>query len=184
MRQLVSRLFVMGMLTGLVGCASHAPMKTVDFVDLPRYMGDWYVIANIPTFIEKEAYNAVERYDLTEEGNVATTFTFNKGGFDGPMKTYRPTGFIVDKQSNALWGMQFIWPIKGDFRVVYLDEDYQNTIIGREARDYVWIMSRQPKISDADYEKLKQFVGSLGYNVDDLKKVPQKWEQSSKDDAA
>ena len=28
-------------------------MKTVKYVDLERYMGDWYVIANIPTFIEK-----------------------------------------------------------------------------------------------------------------------------------
>ena len=184
MRQQVSRLIVMGMLMGLVGCASHAPMKTIEYVDLPRYMGDWYVIANIPTFIEKEAFNAVERYDLTEDGNVATTFTFNKGGFDGPKKTYRPTGFVVDKQSNALWGMQFIWPIKGDFRIVYLDDDYQNTIIGRQARDYVWIMSRQPQISDAEYEKLKQFVELLGYDVSQLQKVPHKWDKPEQDDAA
>ena len=34
-------------------------MKTVDYVDLKRYMGDWYVIANIPTIIEKNATNAV-----------------------------------------------------------------------------------------------------------------------------
>ena len=34
-------------------------LKTVDYVDLERFMGDWYVIANIPTFIEKGAVNAV-----------------------------------------------------------------------------------------------------------------------------
>ncbi len=156
-------------------------MKTVDYVDLPRYMGDWYVIANIPTFIEKEAHNAVERYDLTADGTVATTFTFNKGAFDGPQKIYRPTGFIEDTQSNALWGMQFIWPVKGDFRIVYLDDDYQNTIIGRQARDYVWIMSRTPTISDETYEKLKNFVASLGYDVSLLKKVPQQWNETDRD---
>lgn len=156
-------------------------MKTVDYVDLPRYMGDWYVIANIPTFIEKEAHNAVERYDLTADGTVATTFTFNKGAFDGPEKIYRPTGFIEDTQSNALWGMQFIWPVKGDFRIVYLDDDYQNTIIGRQARDYVWIMSRTPTIKDETYEKLKNFVVSLGYDVSQLKKVPQQWNKTDGD---
>ena len=47
-------------------------------------MGDWYVIANIPTFIEKDAYNAIESYRLDDDGTVATTFRFNKGSLDGP----------------------------------------------------------------------------------------------------
>ena len=37
---------------GLSACSSqHPPMKTVDYVDLNRFMGDWYVIAAIPTFL-------------------------------------------------------------------------------------------------------------------------------------
>jgi len=179
----ISKLIVMSMLLGLFGCSSHPPMKTVDYVDLPRYMGDWYVIANIPTFIEQDAYNAVERYDLSGDGSIATTFTFNKGSFDGPEKIYRPTGYIVDRKSNALWGMQFLWPVKGDFRIVYLDDDYQNTIIGRQARDYVWVMSRQPQISDEQYEKLRRVVISLGYDESKLQKVPQKWDRTLEDEA-
>jgi len=53
-------------------------MKTVEYVDIDKFMGDWYVIANIPTFIEKEASNAIESYKLDKEGNIATTFTFFK----------------------------------------------------------------------------------------------------------
>jgi apolipoprotein D and lipocalin family protein len=41
----------------LSGCQSQKPLETVDYVDLQRFMGDWYVIANIPTFLEKNAYN-------------------------------------------------------------------------------------------------------------------------------
>ena len=51
-------------------------MKTVDYVDLEKFMGDWYVIANIPTFIEKGAVNAIESYQLDSNGRVKTTFTF------------------------------------------------------------------------------------------------------------
>ena len=66
------------------GCAGNQPpLETVDYVDLDRFMGDWYVIANIPTFLEKNAYNAVESYELDSDGTIATTFVFRKGGFDG-----------------------------------------------------------------------------------------------------
>jgi apolipoprotein D and lipocalin family protein len=157
----------------LAACATRAPMPTVESVDLNKFMGDWYVIANIPTFIERQAFNAVERYELDSDGNIPTTFTFNKGSFDGPLKTYRPKGFITDKSNNSLWGMQFIWPIKADYRIVYLSDDYQQVIIGRKARDYVWLMARTPQISDTDYQALLQKTERLGYDLTLLRKVPQ-----------
>jgi apolipoprotein D and lipocalin family protein len=44
----------------------------------------------------------------------------------------------VDKQSNAFWAMQFVWPFKADCRIVYLDNAYSQVIIVRQPRDYVW----------------------------------------------
>ena len=157
------------------GCATLEPMKTVDSVDLQRFMGDWYVIANIPTYLERNAHNAVENYALNESGGINTTFTFNAGGFDGPLKTYKPKGFVLDKQSNSLWAMQFVWPFKADYRIVYLDEAYSQVIVGRQARDYVWVMARTPEISNEDFDQLKKRVVDLGYEIEKLVKVPQRW---------
>jgi apolipoprotein D and lipocalin family protein len=159
----------------LGGCTTAPPMETVDHVDLERFMGDWYVIANIPTFIEKGAHNAVESYRLDDDGTVATTFTFRKGGFDGDEKVYRPRGFIVDEQSNALWAMQFVWPFKGDYRIIYLDEDYATTVIGRQKRDYVWLMARSPQPPEADYRKAVEAIRAAGYDMNELQRVPQRW---------
>ena len=160
----------------LAACAAkEAEMKTVDYVDLERFMGDWYVIANIPTFLEKGAHNAVENYALNDDGTIATTFTFRAKSFDGKEKKYTPKGFITDTQTNALWGMRFIWPIKADYRIVYLDDEYSMTIIGRQKRDFVWIMARQPEISDSDYERLMGIVESLGYDMSKVERVPQRW---------
>jgi len=160
----------------LAACAGNGPeMKTVDYVDLERFMGDWYVIANIPTFLEKGAHNAVETYEMNDDGTIATTFTFRDGSFDGEKKEYNPKGFVRDTGSNALWGMRFIWPIKADYRIVYLDDDYSQTIIGRQKRDFVWIMARKPNISEADYKQLLGIVESLGYDVSKVERVPQKW---------
>jgi apolipoprotein D and lipocalin family protein len=164
------------------GCAAvqRPPIHTVSHVDLQRFMGDWYVIANIPTFVEKDAYNAVESYRLDTDGTIATTFTFRKGGFGGERKRYQPRGFVYDTQSNAVWGMQFVWPFKGDFRIVYLDPDYTQTVIGREKRDYVWIMARQPTIPDSDYQRIVDFLAGEGYDTGKIQKVPQRWEPEAK----
>lgn len=156
-----------------MGCAKHPPMDVVDYVDLNKFMGDWYVIGYTPTFIDKNAYNAVESYEMNPDGTIATTYTFNKGAPDGPQKTYTPKGFVKDDPSNAKWGMQFIWPIKADYRIIYLNDAYTQTIIGRKARDYVWIMARTPQLPEETYNKLVNEALGAGYSKDQIKKMPQ-----------
>jgi len=160
------------------GCDSvpQPPLAQAEKVDLNRFMGDWYVIASIPTFIEDNAYNAVESYRLAADGTVETTFTFRDGGFDGPLKRHTPRGYVVDRTSNAVWGMQFFWPVKADFRIAWVAPDYSETVIARVKRDYVWIMARTPQIPDPDYRRIEQFVAAQGYDVARLRKVPQRWD--------
>ncbi|MEM1260817.1 MAG: lipocalin family protein [Pseudomonadota bacterium] len=182
---MTSKLYATSLLTfsALVsGCASAPPpIETAANVDLPRFMGDWYVIANIPTFVEKNAYNAIESYALADDGTIATTFSFNKGGFDGKRKVYNPTGYIRDVESNAVWGMQFIWPFKAEYRVLYVDDQYQQTIIGRTKRDYVWIMARTPEISPDDYFRHIKFLREQGYDTNKIQRVPQNWSDETSD---
>jgi len=181
MTKIKKTLLLLPLITLMAACGSQnvKPIHTVEYVDLNRFMGDWYVIANIPTFIETDAYNAIETYQMNDDGSIATTFTFHQGSPDGDRKQYNPTGFIVDQQSNALWDMQFIWPFKAEYRVIYLDDDYQTTIIGRSKRDYVWLMSRQPGIDENSYRSLLRFIQTQGYDIDKVQKVPQVWSQNS-----
>jgi len=161
----------------LAGCASTRenlpPVALVPHVDLQRYMGDWYVIANIPTFIEKDAHNAKENYRLDADGTVPTVFTFNAGAADGPVRKYESRAFILDTSTNAVWGEQYIWPIKADYRISYLSPGYTETVVTREKRDNVWIMARTPTIPEADLARLTDFVGSQGYDIAKLQRVPQ-----------
>ena len=159
----------------MAGCTTQAkkPMETVEFVDLPRFMGDWYVIASVPTFFDKEPYNAIERYALNPDGTVATTYLFRDGAADGPRREMNAKAFIRDEESNAEWGMQFVWPIRADYRIVYLDDDYDVTVIGRNRRDFVWIMARTPTIPESKLTELLWFVENLGYDRDDIRLVPQ-----------
>lgn len=159
----------------LSGCRneSRPTIAPVAQVDLPRFMGDWYVIAHIPTRLEREACDAVESYELRPDGRVQTTFRFRKGSLSAPIKTLKPVGTVRPGTHNAVWGMQFIWPIEAEYVVVYLSEDYSQTIIGRSARDYAWIMARTPTISAADYAQQVERLRALGYDVSHLRRVPQ-----------
>jgi apolipoprotein D and lipocalin family protein len=162
---------------GLCACGAMAqrPITTVAHVDLKRFMGDWYVIANIPTFLERGAHNAVESYALNADGTVATTFSFRAGSYDGKHKVHHPTGYVVDTESNAVWGMMFLWPFKSEYRVLWLNGDYTQTIIGRSKRDYAWIMARTPTIASQEYEQLMRFLADEGYDTSKLQLVPQQW---------
>lgn len=162
----------------LAACASAPPLQPptvalVKQVDLKRFMGDWYVIANIPTFLEKGAHNAKDNYRLDPDGSIPTTFSFNADAPDGPHKDYHSRGFVLDGGANAVWGQQYIWPIKADYRISYLSDDYSLAVIARDKRDYVWIMARKPIIAEADLARLTAFVGTQGYDVSKLQRVPQ-----------
>jgi len=164
----------------LCGCRqeAHPPLELAQDVDLERFMGDWYVIANIPTVIERGAHNAVESYRLAEDGTIETTFTFRKDAFDGELKRYTPRGFVREGTGNAVWGMRFVWPVKADYRIAWVDRDYTLTVVGREARDYVWIMARRPQVAESDYTMLVAFLADQGYDVAQLQRVPQRWEET------
>ncbi len=166
-------------LMGLTGCATQGssmkktPLPLARDVDIPRFMGDWYVIANIPTFIEKGAHDAVEGYALRPDGRIATTFTFRKGSFTGPVKTYHPIGTIHDPVTRAEWRMQFVWPFQAAYLITHLDDDYTETIIGVPSRKYAWIMARTPQIPESRYNDLVRRMADMGYDVSRLQKVPQ-----------
>ncbi|MGH8215243.1 MAG: lipocalin family protein [Rhodanobacteraceae bacterium] len=152
-----------------------APIKPVTHVDLPRFMGKWYLVAAIPTHYGKKAYNAVETYTLQSDGHIHTTFRFNNGGFDGPLKHIESTAYVRSGTGNAVWGVQLFWPFKLQYIVAWLKPDYSRMIVARDKRDYVWVFARTPNVSEADYHALITEVAKLGYDLARVRRVPQKW---------
>lgn len=167
------------LIAALLLCAGAAcagelpPIKPVTQVDLPRFMGPWYLIATIPTVFEKHAFNAVETYTLQPDGNVRTTFRFNNGAIDGPVKHIQSTGYVHAGSGNAVWGVKLFWGFKAQYIVAWLKPDYSEMIVARDKRDYTWVFARTPSVSPADYASLVGRVKALGYDVSKLYKVPQ-----------
>ena len=138
-------------------------MKTAKSLDLERFMGDWFVIANIPTYFEAKAFNPVESYRLGSNGKIETTFAFNAGASDGPAKEIKATGVVKDPINPAIWGMRFFWPLSADYRVMFVDTDYQHTVVGRAKRDFLWIMARNQPVDLNTLNMLIDVAVAEGY---------------------
>lgn len=157
----------------LAGCQSAPmrPLPVAQSVDLDRFMGDWYVIAATPTWIDRDAVDAVESYRREADGSIATTYAFRDGG-SGAAKRYTPRGLVVPGTGNAVWTMQFVWPIRADYRIAWLAPDYSRVVVAREKRDYAWIMARTPRIEEAQLDELYEFLRANGYDTAKLRRFP------------
>jgi apolipoprotein D and lipocalin family protein len=157
----------------LGACQTKPPLPVMSSVDVSRYMGPWYVISSTPTFMDPGAYGAIESYERASDGRILTTYTYHKDSFDGPLKTMKPVGRVKEEGNGALWTMQFVPLIQADYRIMYVDPEYQVTLVGQEARGYAWIMARKPSISEAEYSHMIELLKNAGYDTTHLRRVPQ-----------
>jgi apolipoprotein D and lipocalin family protein len=179
-RRLIKPVLILLLATSLAGCASlrgSETLDTVERVDLDRYLGQWYVIANIPYFGERGNVAGRAIYRMREDGRMDDIYLYRKGDFDSPEQRLEGVAWVVDETSKARWKVRFYWPFTFDYYIVGLDEDYQWSLVGHPSRRYAWIMAREPRMDDALYESLLDRLAALGFERDALLKVPQFPEQ-------
>ncbi len=163
------------LVSGTLNAGTMPPVKPVPHVDLPRFMGEWYLVAAIPTAYERDAWNAVQTYALQPDGNIHTTLRFNKGAVDGPLKQIHSTAYVRDGSGGAVWGVQVLGPFKAQYVVAWLDPDYREMIVARDARDYAWVFARTPTVRAPVWAALQAQVATLGYEISKLRQIPQSW---------
>ncbi len=163
--------------TLLASCASRPPLEPFDReIDVERFMGDWYVLASIPIdlplFSEAAAHDAVETYRLLPNGEIDVSYRFRDGSFDGEPRVVRQRGWVVDERRGTEWRVQLLWPFRSAYLIAWLDEDYQRAIIGVPSRRYVWLLSRDAAIPEAEFAALTRQIAELGYDPKRLRRVP------------
>jgi apolipoprotein D and lipocalin family protein len=166
-------LSMLALITG--GCMStRQPLQTVPHVDIPKYMGDWYVIANLPYFAEKDCVDSIESYAERADGNIDNWFTCRKKSFDAPMKRKaNALAVIKDRDSNATWRVRFFKVISIQYLILDLDPNYQWVAVGHPSRRYGWIMARKKTLADSTYNEILARLGKQGYDTTRFAKVPQ-----------
>jgi apolipoprotein D and lipocalin family protein len=173
------RILAATVLLALSGCVSMSgsparPLRPVAHVDLPRYMGGWFVIANIPYSAEKDCFDSVEGYALRPDGRIDNKFACREKSFDAPMKPRLKTiATVYDRTSNAEWRVPFFKVLRVKYFVIDLDPDYRWAAIGHPSRRYGWVISRTRSLPDDTYLGILQRLREQGYDTTKFVKVPQ-----------
>ena len=158
------------------GCASapKVPLtRTVPYVDLQRYQGNWYVIANVPYFLENGKVASYDTYSPRPDGRMNNIFTFRRGSLTAPEESWHGVAWVVNHQSNAEWKVRFLWPFATTYLVLELDPDYRWAVVATPGHDLLWVLARERSLDAATYDGILQRIAAQGFDLKTIVKVPQ-----------
>ncbi len=157
------------------------PLVLAPEVDLQRYVGRWFVIANIPYSAERGYVGSYDEYQLLpDDGGVSDSYFGHKQRFEAPLKQKKLKVQILPGSHNAVWRASPFWPLFYNFMILYVDPDYRFALLGFPTKEVGWVLARSPEISDADYQTLLGKFDDQGYDISRFKRVPQTPDQLGK----
>lgn len=152
---------------------SLPPVTTVPRVDVDRYLGTWFEICRLPMKWEDEtARDITATYSLNENGSIRV----DNRCIDAEGKPTQAIGEGVPvDDSNARLTVSFLpeflrWiPFtRGDYWVLKLDDDYQVSLVGDPARKFLWLLARDPQLSEPVKHEYLSYARAIGYDLSAL----------------
>ena len=154
----------LALLVGFFNSTKNPDLPTVKEVDLNKYAGKWYEIAKLPNRFERGLECITATYTIKKNGKVEV----KNGGIKtkkGKMQDIKGTAWVPNLSHPGVLKVQFFWPFAGDYYIMDLDEDYQYALVGSPNRDYLWILSRVPELSDDLYISLLNNAKDQGFDM-------------------
>jgi apolipoprotein D and lipocalin family protein len=170
----------------LAACASDNPNPRRDVAqplpsfDLNRYMGRWYNIAHIDYIGERNYVASRSEWSLLPDGQINDVFVGKKRSFSADETRSTFTDTVEPGTGNAHWHVHLFGPITVSQLTLYVDPNYQYTILGYPNKSLAWIFARTPEIEPSVYADLLHRLDLLGYDTTQLMRVPQKPEDLGK----
>lgn len=129
-----------------------------------KYLGNWYEIARYDHSFEKNCENVVANY--SKKGKKIQVL--NSCVKNGVLKSAKAIAYFKENPQIAHLKVSFFRPFYGDYKVIYIDEDYENAIIDGGTYNYFWILSRNKKLQDKKLNFLLQKAKEFGYEKEKM----------------
>jgi len=156
--------------------ARAQPLKPSETpVDMNKFAGRWYVLAQLPTPLDKGARNSVEEYvwnEAKQRMEVNFTMQFDKGG---KVTEILQRAKVVNPPTNTRWSLSpklgVFLPLGISYLVLDCAEDYSTTIIGVPNRSYLYVMARSTSLPEGELDGLLDKCKRLGYDMNKVDTV-------------
>jgi apolipoprotein D and lipocalin family protein len=159
----------------LTGCMSNGePPKTVDFVDVPQYMGLWHEIASNPVFFNEDLVGVTAEYTLRDDGKVTVLNKGFQGTLNGPQESIEGVARVKDTETNSKLGVRFPsvpfnFLFEGEYWIVLLDDNYQHAVVTDSRQSTLFVLSRMPSMTRAQYDAILAELQGLDVNTSRLR---------------
>lgn len=155
------------------GCAQtpRVPLATVDRVDVDRYLGTWYEIALLPNRFQSMCVSDTQATYSREDDVIRVVNRCRKD--DGETTEVKGIAKVVPDSGNAKLRVSFFRPFYGDYWILALDPDYRWVLVGEQRRKYGWVLSRDPKMGEAELAAILDKAQALGFDRSGFVRTPQ-----------
>lgn len=158
------------LMTGCTGVPKG--IEPVTGFDQRRYLGTWYEIARLDHSFEEGLSQVTAEYSLNNDGSIKV---INRGynAEAGEWKEAEGRAVFVGDSNVGHLKVSFFGPFYASYVVFELDDQYTTAYITGYDRDYLWLMSRTPEVSDEVLEAFKERAEAEGFELGELIVVEQ-----------
>ncbi len=166
-------LSIIAMLVSQASFGDSPAFVPVGGFSLEKYLGTWYEIARMPVSFEKDLVNVTATYGLRKDGKVSVINQGYKNSKQGKKKVANGNAKFAGNPDVGYLRVSFFWPFFADYIVVALDSNYHYALVAGNSHNYLWILSRTPKLDQTILDGLFAKAKELGFDVQKLIMVPQ-----------
>jgi apolipoprotein D and lipocalin family protein len=160
----------------LSACSKPVTRGNQPPIDLPRFMGTWYVVAHVPYFTDRGHVAARDEYTLQPDGKITVRYLY-RTGFQQPSKILEATATVEPGSGGRDWRVRFFHVVPARQRILEIAPDGSWALLDSPGRDLAWVFARKPVMDDATYQDLLKRLRGYGVDSDKLWRVPQTPEQ-------
>ena len=144
-----------------------AGVEPVDDFELDRYLGKWYEIARLDHSFERGMQNVTAEYSMRDDGGVRV---LNRGYLtaDGEWDQSEGKAYFVEDEATGYLKVSFFGPFYGSYVVFELDEAYRYAFVSGPDTSYLWLLARQPTVSDDVLDRFRARAAELGFETGQL----------------
>jgi apolipoprotein D and lipocalin family protein len=144
--------------------------RTVNEIDLDRYMGRWYEIESTQHNRQTDCTCTSAHYSLNSDDSIRVINACRRGN---------PAGVLSEVEGNAIpsalnpaaltFNSGRLPALFPNYYITMVDEDYSYAVVSAPFKSDMWVISRSRTIAAENLKKIHAELKNRGYNVDKLR---------------
>lgn len=149
---------------------SENDVTAIPHLDLERYLGDWFEVGRLPLkFEDRGARDITASYSIDDDGSVrvdnrcineegSPTQAIGRAVPDGDSTSRLKVSFLPE-------GLRWIPFTTADYWVLRIDGEYRYALVGTPDHKYLWLLARDPGVSQEVEEEYLAQARRQGFNL-------------------